>query len=413
MLEIQEPFLSGTALEALSQWAKCLKDFQQQLATHLPRIEVRTSAFDYLKALLSPVPRKNGWQIAEQVGHANPYRLQHLLGRACWDEDALCKTVRGYVHQHLGEPENILAVDETAFIKQGEHSVGVQVQYCGSTGHMENCQVGVFLAYISSEGHTLVDRRLYLPQSWSQDPERRKKAGVPESVEFATKPQLARAMLEDAFSSGIRPAWVVADEVYGNDGKFWWWLETEPQQAYVLTVAVKHTVSIGYQQYRAGAVAKSIPTDAWKCLSCGDGSKGERIYDWASVPINSLCDAYGFGRWLLFRRSLDNPEEPRSTTYYQVHAPLGTSLEQMARVAGGRWRIEECFKVAKSHLGLGEYEVRSWKGWHRHISLVLAAQAFLNVLRQHVEPLAVAEKNVHALKGSMQSFRAGRGLQRS
>lgn len=410
MLDLQEPFVTGPALEALSQWANCLKHFQNRLGTHFPRTETRQAAFDYLKALLSPLGRKNGWQMAEQAGHANPYRLQHLLGRACWDADALCQTVRAYVHEHLQDPGGILAVDETAFLKQGEHSVGVQVQYCGTTGHMENCQVGVFLSYISARGHSLVDRRLYLPDSWSKDQTRRHKAGVPEAVEFATKPHLARAMLENAFNSGIRPAWVVADEVYGSDGKFWWWLETEHQQAYVLSVSVKHSVCIGYQQYRAAAVAQSVASEDWCRLSCGDGSKGERLYDWARVPVNSLCDEYGYGRWLLFRRSLENPEEPRSTTYFQVHAPLGMTLEQMAEAAGGRWRIEECFKVAKSHLGLGEYEVRSWVGWQRHIALVMAAQAFLSVLRQQVEPLGSAEKNGLVSNGRMQRFRAGRGL---
>jgi SRSO17 transposase len=355
---------TGPALEALSEWANHLKDFQHRLGRHFARSEARQAAFDYLQALLSPVERKNGWQMAEQVGHANPYRLQHLLGRANWDADEFSRTSRTYVHEQFGCEDFILGVDETGFIKQGEHSVGVQVQYCGRTGGMENCQVGVFLSYISPKGHCLIDRRLYLPQSWSSDQARRTKADVPESVEFATKPQLARAMLADAFAHGLRPKWVVGDEVYGGDGKFWWWLETEHQQAYVLNVAVKHMFWLGYKQYRADAIVKTVRPEEWRRLSCGDGSKGERLYDWARIEVNSMCDEYGYGRWLLFRRNLENPEDPRSITYYVVHAPQDSSLEQMVEAAGSRWRVEECIKVGKSQLGMSDYETRSWQGWH-------------------------------------------------
>ena len=413
MLDSQDWFLTGAALDALSEWNHLLKSFQQQLGVHFGRSEARLAAYDYIRALISPVERKNAWQVAEYVGQNNPYSVQHLLGRARWDAEAVCGEVKNYVCEHLGSNEVILAVDETSFIKQGQHSVGVQVQYCGTTGHKENCQVGVFLSYIGQYGHTLIDRRLYLPQSWAEDALRRKKASVPEAVEFATKPKLARQMLQQAFESGIRPTWVVADEVYGNDGKFWRWLEQEHDGAYLLHVSVSHSVWIEYQQYRAGVIASSLTPQQWQRFSCGQGSKGERLYDWARIEVN--CDnEQGFKRWLLFRRNIERPDDPRSITYYQVYAKSETTLQQMVEIAGKRWAIEECFKLAKNHFGLGDYEVRSWSGWHRHMSLVLAASAFVTVLRHHVEPIMNTQKNqtTNSLvpPHPMASFKAARGL---
>lgn len=412
MLESNNPFLSGSALEALSQWSDALKSFQSCMGQYFARSEARQSAFDYLQALMSPVERKNGWQMAEQVGHKAPYQFQHLLGRAQWDADEVTQEVRQYITQALGQEDGILAVDETGFIKQGSHSVGVQVQHCSLTGRLENCQVGVFLAYVSPQGHSLMDRRLYLPQSWCNDPDKRAKAGVPETAEFATKPQLAKQMLKGAFKAGLQPKWVVADEVYGNDGKFWWWLEEHYQQPYLLTVASSHGVIIGYQEHRVKALALALPDDQWQRLSCGDGTKGERVYDWARIAVN--CNTqHGMKRWILLRRNIEKPDDLLSITYYQVYAPVDTTLEDMVLVAGQRWRIEECFAIAKDKLGLSEYEVRSWKGWHRHMTLVIAAQAFLTVLRHQVEPIAVPKKTL-LVNGrnpnSMAAFKAARGL---
>jgi SRSO17 transposase len=409
MLDTSNVFLTGVALEALSQWDNTLKTFQQKLGKHFARSEARLAAFDYIQALLSPVERKNGWQMAEQVGHVNPYRFQHLLGRAQWDADAVCADVRQYAMENLKSQTDILAIDETGFLKQGEQSVGVQVQYYGTTGHLENCQVGVFMSYISDRGQTLIDRRLYLPRSWAEDRSKRKKGGIPEEIEFATKPQLAQQMLSSAINEGIRPAWFVADEVYGNDGSFWWWLEKTAKQPYVLTVNKKQPVVIGWQRYRAEDLLPQSDSQQWQRLSSGTGSKGEKYYDWARVAVN--CDqSFGYQRWLLFRRSLEHPEDPR-ISYYQVFAS-DTNLETMARIAGQRWRIEECFKFAKDSLGLGEYEVRSWHGWHRHITLVIAAQTFLSVLRHQAEPVIdrTAPLLTTATTGSLAAFKAARGL---
>jgi len=379
-------FLTGQALETVYEWSNTLKRFQQRLSPYFARSEARQAAFNYIQALLSPVERKNGWQIAEQVGNANPYRVQHLLGRAQWDAEKLAQEVRQYGVEGLSEPDDIFAVDETGFLKQGNQSVGVQVQYYGTTGHLENCQVGVFLAYITGKGHTLIDRRLYLPKSWADDAQKRDKVGVPETVKFATKAQLAQQMLQSAWNAGLRSAWVVADEVYGNDTGFGRWLEQTGQQPYVLTVNKRHAVVIGWQAYRAEALCQSLLPEQWQRLSCGQGSKGEREYEWARVAVN-CGDSGDFQRWLVFRRSLQQGDQPQHISYYQVFAPKDTSLATIAKVAGKRWCIEECFKLAKSQLGLADYEVRSWVGWHRHMTLVLAAQTFLTVLRAQVEPM--------------------------
>lgn len=386
LVDPSQLFLTGNVLETVYQWSNILKSFQQRLSPHFARCEARQAAFNYIQALLSPVERKNSWQVAERVGDANPYRVQHLLGRARWDETQLCQEVRQYGVEGLGELEDIFAVDETGFLKQGDQSVGVQVQYYGTTGHLENCQVGVFLAYVTGKGHSLIDRRLYLPKSWADSPKKRSKVGVPETIKLATKAQLAQQMLQSAWDAGIRSAWVVADEVYGNDGGFWWWLEKTGQQPYVLTVNKKQSVVIGWQSYRAEALCQSLLPEQWQRLSCGQGSKGERDYEWARVAVN-CGDSGKFQRWLVFRRSLEQGGQPQPISYYQVFAPKETTLATIAKVTGKRWCIEECFKLAKSQLGLADYEVRSWVGWHRHMTLVLAAQTFLTVLRTQVEPM--------------------------
>ena len=400
-------FLTGSALETVCHWSNTLKSFQQRLSPYFARSEARQAAFNYIQALLSPVERKNGWQIAEQVGNENPYRVQHLLGRSQWDAEKLAQEVRQYGVEGLGESDDIFAVDETGFLKQGNQSVGVQVQYYGTTGHLENCQVGVFLAYITSKGHTLIDRRLYLPKSWADDAQKRDKVGVPETVKFATKAQLAQQMLQSAWDAGFRSAWVVADEVYGNDTGFGRWLEQTGQQPYVLTVNKKHSVVIGWQPYRAETVCQSLSPEQWQRLSCGQGSKGEREYEWARVAIN-CGDSGDFQRWLVFRRSLEQLDQAQHISYYQVFAPKDISLATIAKVAGRRWCIEECFKLAKSQLGLADYEVRSWVGWHRHMTLVLAAQTFLTVLREQVESMTKGSGSASpplALTGSLAVFK--------
>jgi len=351
--------------------------------------------------------------MAEQVGYANPYRLQHLLGRARWDEEQVCAEVRDYVVEHLEDGAGILAIDETSFLKRGEESVGVGRQYCGLTGQIENCQVGVFLAYISSKGQSLIDRRLYLPKSWTTVSKRRKKAHIPSKVRFATKTGLAKGMLQSAINAGIRPAWFVADEVYSRDASFWRWLEQTATQPYVLTVNKRQPTPVNFQTCYAEDLVRTIPPEGWQRLSTGAGTKGERYYEWARVQL-SCRQPEGFSRWFLFRRCPEHPDHPSFISYYQVFAPSDTSLETMVGVVGQRWRIEECFQFAKDQLGLGDYEVRSWTGWHRHVTLVLAAGAFLSVLRYQAEPLGELSTppffSPQVGAGSLAAFKAVRAL---
>jgi SRSO17 transposase len=272
----------------------------------------------------------------------------------------------------------VLVIDETGFLKKGTKSVGVQRQYSGTAGRIENCQIGVFLAYASGKGHALVDRELYLPKEWAADPPRRAEAAVPDSVEFRTKPQLARAMLARALAAGVPAQWVTGDEVYGGNVRLRVWLE-EQRVPHVL--AVKRTEPLWstttWTQVPAAALADAVPASAWERLSAGDGAKGPRLYDWARVPIRPLREP-GWDYWLLVRRSLTDPTD---RAYYVCFCPADTPLAELVRVAGTRWTIEEGFESAKGEVGLDHYEVRRWPGWYRHITLALLAQAYLTVTR--------------------------------
>jgi len=289
--------------------------------------------------------------------------------------------LQAYVRAHLADPDAILIIAETSFLKKGTHSVGVGPQYSGSTGHIENCQVGVFLVYVGATGQTFYDRALYLPKDGAADPERRRQAGVPEEVRVATKPQLARRMVERALDAGLPVGWVVGDEVYGNDGGRRQALEQRPQRD-ALTVGATQSFVIGGGHRRARAAIADLPLEAWQRLSAGDGSKGPRLYDWARVRLNNAHSPQG-ERWLVARRTLHAPNDPRSLAYFVVFAPRDTSLAETAQVIGRRWVIETGFQESKGEVGLDQYEVRSWHGWHRHITLALLAHAFLRVMRVH------------------------------
>jgi len=397
-----------------AEWAADLETLLGHLGRHFARSEARTHLRAYLTGLLSPIERKNGWQLAEQAGDAAPYGLQHLLGRAKWDADAVRDDLQAYVRTHLSDPAGVLVIDETSFLKKGTHSVGVGVQYSGITGKLDNCQVGVFLAYVGAHGQTLYDRALYLPRDWADTPDRRRQAGVPESVSFATKPQLARQLVLHALDSGLPVAWVTGDEVYGGDYHLRVALE-EREQPYALTVSAKQAVVVGFAQHQARTLVAAQPPDAWERLSCGDGSKGPRLYDWLRLPINHPYDA-PWQRWLMARRGLAAPDDPRSVAYFLVFAPTQTSLTTMAQVIGERWGIERAFEESKSAVGLDQYEVRSWQGWYRHITLAMWAHAFLAVTRAvtlAASPLARARdkgKKGGPVSGSLAAFKQHRGL---
>ncbi len=296
--------------------------------------------------------------------------------------------LRHYVVEHLGDPQGVLVVDETGFIKKGTKSVGVKRQYSGTAGRIENCQIGVFLAYASPQGRTLLDRELYLPKEWAEDRTRREEAGVPEEVVFHTKPQLAKAMIQRALEVGVPASWVTGDEVYGSDRSLRVWLEQE-EMPHVLAIKSNEPLWLGTDRGPAQVKAAQVPLEEWVRLSVGDGAKGPRIYDWTRVPLRPLKEL-GQGYWLLVRRSIAKPQE---LAYYICFGPEGATLEELAQVAGTRWAIEESFEGAKGQVGLDQYEVRRWVGWYRHITLVMLAQAFLVVTRcQAATPGSTSEK---------------------
>lgn len=355
--------------------------FHARFAPYFYRSEVRARSARYIRALLSPVPRKNGWQLGEAIGDPDPNGAQRLLYAARWDADAVRDELIRVVDDAFGDPdEGIFVIDETGFLKQGNKAAGVARQYSGTAGKIENCQIGVFLSYTAPCGTAFLDRRLYLPKHWIADGARRAAAGIPAEVTFQTKADLGQAMLAHAWAVGMRGGWVTADEQYGHDGVFRRWLTSQGMPA-VLAVASNEHVWVKEGEHRwegtVSAVAAGVPAEAWQRISCGDGAKGPRWYAWAWVPVAGLVRA-GWGHWLLVRRSL---RDPTDLAYYLVSGPETTTLDEAVRVAGARWTIECCLEEAKGETGLDEYEVRSWQSWHRHITLSLVAHAFLATLR--------------------------------
>lgn len=372
----------------VASWAYELTQLHRRLAPRFARPEPRRRALLYLQGLLSATERKNGWQLAEQAREATPYGMQRLLSAAVWDTDGVRDDLREYVLEQLGTRGAVVAIDETSFPKRGKHSAGVDVQYCGTTGQIENCQVGVFLTYVTERGHTLIDRELYLPMEWCEDQERRQAVGIPESVRFRTKPELAVQMLARLQQAQVPIAWVVADTVYGGNLDLRSWCERQ-HYPYVLAVPCDEPVGVVTPDGRsrrmtvAEAEALLVTEQDWQRLSMSEGTKGPRLFDWAAVPI--LHQWQDDGRhWLLVRRCLSAEQQK---AYYLVSAPAGTTLQQMVQAIGARWHIEEDFENGKD-LGLDHYEVRSYLGWYRHVTLVMLAQAFLTGIC--AQPLALA-----------------------
>jgi SRSO17 transposase len=375
---VPEADQAAAAIEEVRAWAAGLDALHARIAGRFARAEPRRRVLSYLRGLLGAVPQKNGWQLAEHAGEATPDGMQRLLATADWDPDLVRDDLRAYVVEHLGDPGGVLVVDETGFLKKGTTSVGVQRQYSGTAGKVDNCQLGVFLAYASPKGRAFIDRELYLPRSWTNDPARCRAARIPAEVPFRTKPQLARAMLERALDAGVPASWVTADEVYGGDPTLRRGLEGRGM-SYVL--AVKGTEPLGpttqgSARATASQLAASVPAEQWVTCSPGHGAKGRRLYDWARIKLAAPA-APGTARWLLVRRSRRDGE----LAFYACSGPADTSLVGLVRVAGVRWAIEEGFQQAKTQVGLDHYEVRRWPGWYRHITLALLAHAFLAVTR--------------------------------
>ena len=358
------------------KWVEEVDAAARMIGPRFGRRDLRCHAECYLRGLISRVERKNGWQLAEELGQQTPTNLQHFVARSRWSADEVRDDLRQYVVNHLGSKDGVLIVDETGFLKKGEKSVGVKRQYSGTAGRIENSQIGVFLAYRSNAGHALIDRSLYLPKEWAADAARRAEAKVPESVTFATKPALASAMLKRTLDAGVPAKWVTADEVYGSDSKFRRFCE-DRGLGYVVAISSNTHLFLRGRRTRVDEHVQQMPKRVWRQLSCGPGLKGERLYDWAFVSWPHPEDN-NFTRGFLVRRSLSDPDD---LAYFFTNAPKRTPLKTIVRIAGSRWAVEECFEQAKQEVGLDEYEVRSWVGWHRHITLSMLAHATLSVIR--------------------------------
>ena len=410
--------MAGVAVEdALELWASSLREVKRRIRPLFTQERVAVSAGLFLDGLFGPERRKTGWMRAEAAGDPGPWRQQAILGRGRWEADALRDLVRDYALETLADQDAVLVLDETGFLKQGKASCGVARQYTGSAGKITNCQIGVFAAYVSRHGHAFIDRALYLPKAWTDDPARLAAARVPPGIAFATKPRLALAMIERAIAAEVPFAWVAADSVYGVGE-----IETALRRAgkgYVLGVNGSHPFNAwGDKPPVAGTaeeIAQALPASAWARLSAGDGTKGPRLYDWAYLELADLeaaeYDDSLSGLWtrgLLVRRSIADGELAFFTTW----CPAGTGIAMLVKVEGHRWAIEDGFETAKNELGLDHNETRSWHGWHRHVSLVMLAFAMLAVIRHHANaptppkiPIRLARRQPDLIRWSVQELR--------
>ncbi|MEU0100372.1 IS701 family transposase [Streptomyces sp. NPDC006267] len=375
-------------------WAAELESVFARVAGRFARADLRWRMRDYVRGLLGRATRKNGWQLAEWAGHRTPDGFQRLLNSSVWDADALRDDVRDYVAERLG-PNGVLILDDTGFVKKGTTSAGAGRQYTGTSGKIDNCQIGVFAAYATGSGRALVDRELYLPKSWTSDRDRCRAAKIPDARGFATKGELARDIVRRCLAAGLPAAWVTADEAYGQDWNFRRLLE-QLGLGYVVAVPKSQQIKSLAGSWRIDELIDEAPADAWQRLSCGDGAKGPRVYHWAAakLPANIMFDPDPptHHRWVLARRSLSDPGE---IAYYLAHAPVGIEIDELSRIAGSRWAIEECFQAAKNECGLDEYEVRRYPGWYRHITLAMLAHAVLTAL--------AAQADVEAVKGAAET----------
>lgn len=384
---IPEEVVLKLAIEELAQ-------VQERIGPHFRRAEARTRAGRFLRALLAPVERKNGWQLAEELGECSPHGVQRLLAEADWDEQAVRDELRQYVVHHLADADGVLVVDETGFLKKGKKSAGVANQYSGAANGLANSQVGVFLLYVSRRGAAFLDRDLYLPEEWLADPVRCREAGIPEGNALTSKGELAKGMLARAFEASVPADWVVGDTLYGYD-ELRLFLE-EQHKHYVLAIPETHLVWIAGRQQPIGYLAALLPDAAWTVLSAGEGSQGPRLYEWAwfqlpeaREPVEGTAEGRSEqARFLLLRRSLSDPSK---RAYYRVAGPLSLTLLEVIHIAGRRWTIEEGIEEAKGEVGLDQYEVRTYRAWYRFMTLALFSHAVLSVVRHRTH-----EKKVRA-----------------
>jgi SRSO17 transposase len=358
-------------------WSEALGELHGRIGHRFARSEARGRAKRYLLGLPGRVERKNGWQLAEAIGERDPQGVQRLLNSAMWNADLVRDDLGKYVVEHLGDEETgILIVDETGFLKKGTKSVGVSRQYTGTAGDTVNCQVGVLLVYASNKGAAFVDRALYLAKAWTNDPTRCAEAAVPEGIAFRNKIELAERMLERVFAAEVPARWVVADSFYGRSHAFREWLE-ECGRPYAVMVPKTNAVPLEGRKKKIEQHVERLPEGAWSEVRPARGGGGRRPWEWACVDL--APDPHkGMRRWLLVRRSTDDPED---RGFYQAYGPEGTSIEKLVQVCQDRWAVEECFAEAKGEVGMDHYEVRNWDAWRRHVTLCLLAHAFLLVVR--------------------------------
>jgi SRSO17 transposase len=391
--------MAGASIETtLELWASSLRDVKARMRPLFAQERAAVSAGLFVDGLLSDERRKTGWMRAEAAGDPGPWRQQTVLGRGRWDANALRDIVRDYALETLADPDAVLVIDETGFLKQGKASCGVTRQYTGSAGKITNCQIGVFATYVSRHGHAFIDRALYLPKTWTDDLQRLAAAHVPAGTGFSTKPQLARAMIERAIAARLPFAWVAADSVYGVAD-----IEMMLRRAgkgYVLGVTGKHHFGSWGKEPMAGPayeIAAARAGSSWKRLSAGQGTKGPRLHDWTYIELADL-DAAEFydgadGTWtrgLLVRRNIADGD----LAFFSTWCPAGTTIDTLVGVEGRRWAIEDSFETAKNELGLDHNETRSWHGWHRHVSLVMLAFAMMAVIRHRANSTTPPKTNL-------------------
>jgi SRSO17 transposase len=405
--------VSGSVEATLELWASALRNVKARIRPLYSQERVAASAGQFLDGLLGSEPRKTGWMRAEAAGDPGPWRQQAIVGRGHWDADALRDIVREYALETLSDPDAVLVIDETGFLKQGKASCGVARQYTGSAGKITNCQIGVFTAYVSRHGHAFIDRALYLPREWTDDPKRLKGSHVPDGIGFATKPQMARKMIARAIAAKVPFSFVAADTVSGTGDIVN--LLRKAGKGYVLGVAANHVFNTwGKKQFVRGTaeeIAQSLSKSAWRRMSSGEGTKGPRLHDWAYLELADL-DAGEYsdtltGPWtrgLLIRRSIADPAE---LAFFSTWCPKATPMAKLVAIEGHRWAIEDSFETAKNEFGLDHNETRSWHGWHRHVSLVMLAFAMMAIIRHHANAVPL-KKTLPHLRTAKPSSSAGR-----
>lgn len=384
--------------------ARVLEESYNKLLSRISKIFFSESGFKnaqkYIKGLLGEAERKNGWQIAETIGESTPYNLQQFIYRGRYNADLLRDELLGYVSEELGEEDGVLVVDDTGFIKQGKKSCGVQRQYTGTVGKIANCQIGVFLTYASKKGHAAIDRRLYIPKVWCEDGERRMEAGIPPELKFQTKPEMAHEMLRNATEIGVPYRWVTGDCVYGDYDVLREWLE-ENDKSYVFCVSMKEYLNNGNEKVCVGDIVKNLSIDNWFEASCGDGSKGAKMYDWMTLEIGTVKDEKK--HTLLFRRSKSDPAE---ICAYLCFAPIDTPVQKLVEIVGTRWTIEMCFKESKGEVGLDQYEVRGYDAWYKHITFACLALALITVISsQSLDTMTLQQHN--PASATLEEFKRG------